>query len=57
MTKKGAFLIVYPDKDARTSFEFKFWVGDVPPPWNIFDYTMEILIVMLVIVVVVLLFL
>lgn len=27
----GGFLVVYPNKDQKTSLEFKFWAGSVPP--------------------------
>lgn len=27
----GGFLVVYPNKDQKTTFEFKFWAGSVPP--------------------------
>lgn len=27
----GGFLVVYPNKDQKTSLEFKFWAGSFPP--------------------------
>ena len=47
----GGFLVVYPIKDRRTSFEFKFWIGDVPPPFKLSDIiTMEVIIAIIALI-------
>jgi len=52
----GGFLVAYPNKDQKTSFEFKYWGGDTPPMVESGSMGMIIGIIIGVIVIILILF-